>query len=168
MKYNCYVCGYHIYCEIWEALVDKVLTCRQKPGNTTDMHIGSCFLGQYWQWRCTSWISEEPAYGSSLFTYISVADPEFWKGGVQFQFRAAMPKVVHRGVYIVPIRPREARKKKKSPSFFTSGWALVAHSCFALLSSTWYCIKLWWRWQLKNCKINTKSHEVSSSASLAS
>jgi len=44
----------------------------------------------------------------------------------------------------------------------------VAHSCFALLSSTWHCIKLWWRWQLENYKINTESHEVRSSASLAS
>jgi len=42
----------------------------------------------------------------------------------------------------------------------------MAHSCFALLSSTWRWIKLWWRWQLENYKINTKSHEVRSSTSV--
>ena len=76
-----------------------------------------------------------------------------WRIGVRFQFRAAMPKVVQRCVAFI---------------FHFSRWALVAHSCFALLSSTWHCIKLWWRWQLENYKINTKRYEVRSSASLAS
>ena len=69
---------------------------------------------------------------------------------------------------VAPIRPHEAWKKKIAFIFHFSGWALVAHSCFALLSSTWNCIKLWWRWQLENYKIDTKCHEVRSSASLAS
>jgi len=83
--------------------------------------------------------------------------------GVRFQSRAAMPKVGQKCV--TSIRPRKAWKKK-SPSFFSFqdglSWHIHALHCYLVH------IKLWWQWQLENYKINTKSHEVRSSASLAS
>jgi len=91
-----------------------------------------------------------------------------WRIGVRFQFRAVMPKVVQRCV--ASISPREAWKKKKSPSFFTfqDGLSWHIHALHCYLVHDIVLIKLWWRWRLENYKINTKSHEVRSSASLAS
>ena len=131
MKYNCYVCGYHIYCEIWEALVDKVLTYQEIPQTCTLAAVSSDSTDS--EGAPLGFQKSQPMACPFLHTY-QWRIQNFEKG-VQFQFRAAMPKVAHRGVYIALIHPREAREKN-SPSFFTSGWALVAHSCFALLSST--------------------------------
>ena len=40
MEYEraCYVCGYHIYCEIWEAAVGKVLGCERQLWDATERY----------------------------------------------------------------------------------------------------------------------------------
>jgi len=54
------------------------------------------------------------------------------KRGVQFQFHAAMPKVVHRGVYIALIHLHKALKKKIRLHFSLQdelSWHIYALQC---------------------------------------
>ena len=67
------VCGFHMYCDVWEAAIGEVLDCEREPGNAKDRyavavkkdatvighlprkisHVSSLFLRQGGSVQCT-------------------------------------------------------------------------------------------------------------------